>query len=100
MTISLFDIFKIGIGPSSWHTVGPMVAGRRFLGKMENPDRSDDALGNRSKRRVAESDRKLNGGEASRSGGYVVMHGQAFPVAETRKDSKRLTFARIDSSLG
>ncbi|ECY8188498.1 MAG: serine dehydratase beta chain, partial [Klebsiella michiganensis] len=25
--ISVFDIFKIGIGPSSSHTVGPMKAG-------------------------------------------------------------------------
>ncbi len=30
MHISVFDIFKIGIGPSSSHTVGPMVAARRF----------------------------------------------------------------------
>lgn len=29
--ISVFDIFKIGIGPSSSHTVGPMVASGRFL---------------------------------------------------------------------
>ena len=26
--ISVFDIFKIGIGPSSSHTVGPMKAGK------------------------------------------------------------------------
>ncbi len=31
MNLSLFDLFKIGIGPSSSHTVGPMVAARRFL---------------------------------------------------------------------
>ena len=31
MFLSLFDMFKIGIGPSSSHTVGPMVAARRFL---------------------------------------------------------------------
>jgi L-serine dehydratase len=31
MNISVFDLFKIGIGPSSSHTVGPMVAARRFL---------------------------------------------------------------------
>jgi len=30
MTISVFDLFKIGIGPSSSHTVGPMVAARQF----------------------------------------------------------------------
>lgn len=29
--ISVFDLFKIGIGPSSSHTVGPMVAANRFL---------------------------------------------------------------------
>ena len=31
MTISIFDLFKIGIGPSSSHTVGPMVAARKFV---------------------------------------------------------------------
>ncbi|MGI9225737.1 MAG: L-serine ammonia-lyase, partial [Woeseiaceae bacterium] len=29
--ISIFDIFKIGIGPSSSHTVGPMKAARAFV---------------------------------------------------------------------
>ena len=28
--ISVFELFKIGIGPSSSHTVGPMVAAKRF----------------------------------------------------------------------
>ena len=31
MFISVFEIFKIGIGPSSSHTMGPMVAALRFL---------------------------------------------------------------------
>ncbi|HEV7716725.1 MAG TPA: L-serine ammonia-lyase [Steroidobacteraceae bacterium] len=30
MTLSVFDIFKIGIGPSSSHTMGPMNAAREF----------------------------------------------------------------------
>lgn len=29
--ISIFDMFKVGIGPSSSHTVGPMKAGKQFL---------------------------------------------------------------------
>ena len=33
MFLSVVDIFKIGIGPSSSHTVGPMVAARLFLDK-------------------------------------------------------------------
>jgi L-serine dehydratase len=31
MTLSVFDLFKIGIGPSSSHTVGPMRAAFRFV---------------------------------------------------------------------
>ena len=31
MVISVFDLFKIGIGPSSSHTVGPMRAAHRFI---------------------------------------------------------------------
>ena len=38
MYISLFDMFKIGIGPSSSHTVGPMRAARRFLVEMSDVD--------------------------------------------------------------
>ena len=30
MTVSVFELFKIGIGPSSSHTVGPMIAARLF----------------------------------------------------------------------
>jgi len=33
--LSVFDIFKIGIGPSSSHTVGPMKAARRFAEALE-----------------------------------------------------------------
>ncbi|MCU0695066.1 MAG: L-serine ammonia-lyase [Myxococcaceae bacterium] len=32
--ISVFDLFKIGIGPSSSHTVGPMRAARRFAERL------------------------------------------------------------------
>lgn len=32
--ISAFDIFKIGIGPSSSHTVGPMNAGKCFIDRL------------------------------------------------------------------
>jgi L-serine dehydratase len=36
MFLSVFEIFKIGIGPSSSHTMGPMVAALRFLESL-NP---------------------------------------------------------------
>jgi len=36
MTLSVFDIFKIGIGPSSSHTMGPMRAAREFAVGLKN----------------------------------------------------------------
>lgn len=41
MQVSVFDIFRIGIGPSSSHTVGPMRAARRFAERL----RTDALLG-------------------------------------------------------
>ena len=35
MAVSVFDLFKIGIGPSSSHTVGPMRAACRFVHRLE-----------------------------------------------------------------
>jgi L-serine dehydratase len=40
MFLSVFDIFKIGIGPSSSHTMGPMVAAGRFLRLLAGSERS------------------------------------------------------------
>ncbi len=40
MSLSVFDLFKIGIGPSSSHTVGPMIAAKRFAEAVG--DRVDD----------------------------------------------------------
>ncbi|KIN71724.1 L-serine ammonia-lyase [Sulfitobacter guttiformis] len=34
MFLSVFEMFKVGIGPSSSHTMGPMVAAARFLDMM------------------------------------------------------------------
>lgn len=38
MFLSVSDIFKIGIGPSSSHTMGPMTAANRFLDEVLNGD--------------------------------------------------------------
>ena len=35
MALSVFDLFKIGIGPSSSHTVGPMRAARQFALRLD-----------------------------------------------------------------
>jgi L-serine dehydratase len=36
--LSVFDLFKIGIGPSSSHTMGPMTAAGRFLDEIAGDD--------------------------------------------------------------
>ena len=36
MFLSVFDIFKVGVGPSSSHTMGPMVAAGRFLAALRD----------------------------------------------------------------
>lgn len=36
MNTSIFDLFRIGIGPSSSHTVGPMRAARRFVERLDS----------------------------------------------------------------
>ena len=36
MFLSVFDIFKVGVGPSSSHTMGPMVAAARFLDALRD----------------------------------------------------------------
>ena len=38
MAISVFDLFKVGIGPSSSHTVGPMRAARLFALRLQRED--------------------------------------------------------------
>ena len=41
MFISIFDMFKIGIGPSSSHTLGPMKAGKAFVDELKEKNLFD-----------------------------------------------------------
>lgn len=45
MFLSIFDIFKIGIGPSSSHTMGPMTAAARFLDSLREQRLRKDSAG-------------------------------------------------------
>jgi L-serine dehydratase len=49
MAVSVFDLFKVGIGPSSSHTVGPMRAARLFVQRLER-----EGLGERTARILCE----------------------------------------------
>ncbi len=48
MTISAFDLFKIGIGPSSSHTVGPMRAAAMFARSLRDDGLLDEVRGIRA----------------------------------------------------
>ena len=48
MAVSVFDLFKIGIGPSSSHTVGPMRAARLFVQRLAH----DGLLGQVARLRI------------------------------------------------
>ena len=48
MSISVFDLFKIGIGPSSSHTVGPMKAALQFARELKASGRLGDCAGARA----------------------------------------------------
>ncbi len=43
MFLSIFDIFKVGVGPSSSHTMGPMSAAARFLDQLRTGEREPGA---------------------------------------------------------
>ncbi|MFE4410935.1 L-serine ammonia-lyase [Streptomyces sp. NPDC056821] len=43
MALSVFDLYSVGIGPSSSHTVGPMRAARRFVRLLERDGLLDEA---------------------------------------------------------
>ena len=45
MFLSIFDIFKIGIGPSSSHTMGPMTAAARFLNDLRSGREKEPGAG-------------------------------------------------------
>lgn len=42
--ISVFDIFKIGVGPSSSHTLGPWRAALRFIDSLDSTNRLNDVI--------------------------------------------------------
>jgi len=44
MAVSVFDLFKIGIGPSSSHTVGPMRAARLFVQRLAHEGRLEGTV--------------------------------------------------------
>ncbi|MEM6545325.1 MAG: L-serine ammonia-lyase [Pseudomonadota bacterium] len=97
MSISVFDLFKVGIGPSSSHTVGPMVAARRFVNEL-------DKLGqlNLTKRVVAELYGSLGAtgaGHGSPKAIILGLEGEAPETVDTARVSQRIAQVRNGGRL-
>jgi L-serine dehydratase len=94
MNLSVLDIFKIGIGPSSSHTMGPMNAARRFVAHVA--DRGLLA-------RTAQVGVQLYGSLALTGRGHctdraVLLGLEGFEPATLDPDAVEPTLARIRSS--
>jgi L-serine dehydratase len=94
MFLSLFDIFKIGVGPSSSHTMGPMVAAARFLDLLRNGERVPGAgpaarLGCRLHGSLAWT------GKGHASDRAVILGLAGFEPATMERDAAEAALARI-----
>jgi L-serine dehydratase len=96
MAISVFDLFSIGIGPSSSHTVGPMRAAHRFSAE----------LAARGVERVADVGVDLYGSLAATGAGHGTMpaillglEGYAPETISTETLEKRLFAIRADGRI-
>jgi L-serine dehydratase len=78
MSLSVFDIFKIGIGPSSSHTMGPMNAARTFVEQLA----AQNALG-----RVAQISAQLYGSLALTGRGHCTDRAVLLGLEGLRPDT-------------
>lgn len=67
MFLSVFDIFKVGIGPSSSHTMGPMTAAARFLDDLRSGREKEPGSG-----RLAALSASLHGSLAFTGKGHAT----------------------------
>jgi L-serine dehydratase len=77
MTVSVFDLFSVGIGPSSSHTVGPMRAAARFADDLA----TQGLLGEVAAVRV-----DLYGSLAATGGGHGTLPAILFGLEGARPD--------------
>ncbi|SFJ67044.1 L-serine ammonia-lyase [Jannaschia pohangensis] len=99
MFLSIFDIFKPGIGPSSSHTMGPMVAAARFLGALRGG--ADPEPGSGAPAHVTAT---LHGSLAWTGKGHatdraVCLGLLGFEAATIDMDAAETTLATLNESL-
>lgn len=97
MAVSVFDLFSVGIGPSSSHTVGPMRAAGMFVDELAGRDMVD---------LVAEVRVDLFGSLAATGAGHGTMpaillglEGHRPETIETDEMEQRLAVIRADGKI-
>ncbi|MFV8054383.1 L-serine ammonia-lyase [Mycobacterium sp. 48b] len=97
MSVSVFDLFSVGIGPSSSHTVGPMRAAGMFVDELVGRDMIDH---------IAEVEVDLFGSLAATGAGHGTMpaillglEGYRPETIETDEIERRLATIRADGKI-
>jgi L-serine dehydratase len=97
MAVSVFDLFKIGIGPSSSHTVGPMRAARLFAARLQH-----DGQLQRVARVVAELYGSLGAtgkGHGTDKAALLGLEGEEPDKVDIENIDERLATIRTDGQL-
>ena len=97
MTLSAFDLYSIGIGPSSSHTVGPMRAAKRFVDGLH-----DDGLLSSTARVVSElfgSLGQTGRGHGSDKAVILGLEGEDPATVDTDRSDARVHAAKEGSKL-
>ncbi len=94
MTVSVFDLFSIGIGPSSSHTVGPMRAAKRFAAALVETDLLTDVT--RVKAELFGSLGATGHGHGSYNAVLLGLEGEDPETVDTKAGPRRAAEAMAD----
>ncbi|MGW4045977.1 L-serine ammonia-lyase [Streptomyces sp. NPDC004721] len=97
MALSVFDLYSVGIGPSSSHTVGPMRAARRFVGLLERDGLLDDAAGVRAE--LYGSLGATGRGHGSDKAVVLGLEGEDPATVDTDRSDDRVAAVRAGGTL-
>jgi len=92
MAISTFDLFKVGIGPSSSHTVGPMNAARRFAEALAGSGRMSACT--RIRVQLYGSLGATGAGHGSPKAIILGLEGESPETVEVEHIAERVAYAR------
>jgi L-serine dehydratase len=97
VTVSVFDLFSIGIGPSSSHTVGPMRAAKRFAAALVETDRLSDVT--RVKAELFGSLGATGHGHGSYNAVLLGLEGEDPETVDTSAGPRRAAEAMAEGQL-